>query len=576
MKYAKSENVKIVLSLLKQHNIKHVVISPGGTNIPLTQGFQSDDFFICHSVVDERSAMYFAIGLYLELGQPIATTCTSAQATRNYLPGLTEAFYKHVPILAITCSKHPRHTYQEFMQAPDQTSLPKDAVKMSYSLPHVVTNEDRLFAIRVVNEAILELSHHLSGPVQLNVPIVDSERLSFEDIELPIVRKIERLERSDFYGISIEGKRIMIVAGEHHAYTEEEINLINDFLKHYNAFVYVNHLSNIKTEKNIAGNLALSSMTQQFFDNELCPEILITIGGQTGDYALFGKLNNSSVSFEHWRVCCNGDVVDTYDHLTKIFECSFTDFFGSFITSHNNDSDASYYLKWLNIVNNYKLDIELPLSNIYVAQQLCNLLPKYCNLNLAILNSLRSWSFFPINDTIKCFSPVAAFGIDGAMSMTIGQSVVSDNLCFLVTGDLAFFYDMNSLGIREIRNNVRILCINNGRGSEFTVYGKLDIDYDSYISAANHYHTASGWIKDCGFIYRRASTKDELFNCLNEFVSPSEKPIVLEVITCSDNETKALSLIIDANKVGTTNENLKQQVKKILGSKLVGALRKLK
>ena len=117
------KNVDIVVSLLKKHRIHHVVISPGGTNISFVKAVQDDTFFRCYSVVDERSAIYFAIGLYLQTGEIIATSCTSAQATRNYIPGLTEAFYKRVPILAITMSKHPRFTYQEYMQAPDQCSL---------------------------------------------------------------------------------------------------------------------------------------------------------------------------------------------------------------------------------------------------------------------------------------------------------------------------------------------------------------------------------------------------------------------------------------------------------------------
>ena len=127
-KYTKVENVRMTISLLKAHGIKHVVVSPGGTNIPMVHGLQQDPYFHLYSVVDERSAMYFAIGLYMEVREPIATTCTSAQATRNYIPGLTEAYYKHIPILAITHSKHDRFTHQEIMQAPNQTSLPEDSV----------------------------------------------------------------------------------------------------------------------------------------------------------------------------------------------------------------------------------------------------------------------------------------------------------------------------------------------------------------------------------------------------------------------------------------------------------------
>ena len=165
-KYTKVENVRMLLTLLKKHGVRHIVTSPGGTNIPIVQGLQQDSYFKCYSVVDERSAMYFAIGLQIQVGEPVATTCTSAQATRNYLPGLTEAYYKHIPILAITCSKHARYTYQECMQAPDQTSLPVDSVKRTFSLPYISNPADRVMCERMINAAILELTHHRAGPVR--------------------------------------------------------------------------------------------------------------------------------------------------------------------------------------------------------------------------------------------------------------------------------------------------------------------------------------------------------------------------------------------------------------------------
>ena len=108
MEFTNINNVEILVNLLKENNIKDLVISPGGTNIPVIMAVQDDPFFKCYSVVDERSAAYVAIGIYLQKRNPIALICTSAQATRNYIPGLTEAFYKRVPILAITMEKHPR------------------------------------------------------------------------------------------------------------------------------------------------------------------------------------------------------------------------------------------------------------------------------------------------------------------------------------------------------------------------------------------------------------------------------------------------------------------------------------
>ena len=141
------ENINIVVALLKNHNIRYIVTSPGGTNIALVSALQNDSFFKCFSIVDERSAVYFAIGLHLQTGESIAMSCTSAQATRNYIPGLTEAYYKQVPILAITMSKLPRFTYQSYMQAPNQISRPVDCVKKSYTLPIVQDTSDYLEAI---------------------------------------------------------------------------------------------------------------------------------------------------------------------------------------------------------------------------------------------------------------------------------------------------------------------------------------------------------------------------------------------------------------------------------------------
>ena len=158
MNFSNIDNIDIVVKLLKENNVRDLIISPGGTNIPIIRAVQNDDFFKCYSVVDERSAAYFAIGIYLQKRKTVALICTSAQATRNYVPGLTEAFYKKVPILAITMEKHARFKYQEYMQAPDQTSLPADCVKKSYELPFISDINDYYHSIRVANEAFLELN----------------------------------------------------------------------------------------------------------------------------------------------------------------------------------------------------------------------------------------------------------------------------------------------------------------------------------------------------------------------------------------------------------------------------------
>ena len=100
--YTVERNVQILISLLKAHGVKRIVASPGTTNITLVGSLQQDSYFSIYSSFDERSAAYLACGLAAESGEPVALSCTGATASRNYVSGLTEAYYRNLPVLAIT------------------------------------------------------------------------------------------------------------------------------------------------------------------------------------------------------------------------------------------------------------------------------------------------------------------------------------------------------------------------------------------------------------------------------------------------------------------------------------------
>lgn len=552
------ENINIVVALLKNHNIRYIVTSPGGTNIALVSALQNDSFFKCFSIVDERSAVYFAIGLHLQTGESIAMSCTSAQATRNYIPGLTEAYYKQVPILAITMSKLPRFTYQSYMQAPNQISLPVDCVKKSYTLPIVQDTSDYLESCRVSNEAVLELTHNGKGPVQLNIP--------WQDFEIsPVDRHIQKtIKRYTSFNEQdkLKGKKIMIVAGEHRPYDKETLEAINAFCRTHDCMIYTNHLSNLHTEYAINGNLFLSTNPLDSELKNLLPDILISIGGQTGDYPFYLTFSKTQYLFEHWSINESGNVVDTYDKLTAIYQMDIKDFFLSAVSS---SSSHMFLDSWREKTSEYVYTLDLPLSNTYVAAALHDKLPKNSTVNFAILNSLRNWNLFPIDASIKCFANVAAFGIDGCTSMLIGESVLSDELHFLITGDLAFFYDLNSLGIRHIKNNVRILIINNNGGVEFKMAGNVDQNKktDLFIAAANHFKNAKGWAETCGFAYISAFSHDEFNVHYTAFLKESSQPVVFEIFTKDIDEAAAYRKLIDCNKKKDTKYYIKAGIRKI-------------
>src|SRR5690554_3120608 len=132
--YTDEKNTQIVIALLKENGIRKVVASPGATNVAFVGSIQNDPYFEMYSSVDERSAAYIACGLSAESGEPVVLSCTGATASRNYLPGLTEAFYRKLPVLAITSTQSVSRVGHHIAQVIDRSTIPNDVAKYSVTL----------------------------------------------------------------------------------------------------------------------------------------------------------------------------------------------------------------------------------------------------------------------------------------------------------------------------------------------------------------------------------------------------------------------------------------------------------
>ena len=176
---------------------------------------------------------------------------------------------------------------------------------------------------------------------------------------------------------------------------------------------------------------------------------------------------------------------------------------------------------------------------------------------------------FHFENQVECYSNVGAFGIDGGMSTLIGQSMVTSELCFMIIGDLAFFYDMNALGIRGLKSNIRVLLVNNNGGVEFKL-GKVDSkDVNRYIAAGDHFKNAQGWAETCGFEYLRAQTEKDFDSAIEKFVGLSDKPVVLELFVSDTDDAAAYNKLVTVNTEGAAlnqfKDNVKVSVKKLFG-----------
>ena len=166
---ARIQNVQIILSLLKQFGISKVVASPGTQNMSLVTSMDRDPFFKVYSAADERSAAYIACGMAAETGEAVVLSCTGATASRNYIPGLTEAFYRHLPIVAITSTERVTAVGHNVAQVIDRGTLLNDIAKMSVLARCVDVEDDEWDCLVQVNKALLELNHRGRGPVHINL-----------------------------------------------------------------------------------------------------------------------------------------------------------------------------------------------------------------------------------------------------------------------------------------------------------------------------------------------------------------------------------------------------------------------
>lgn len=566
--YSSDKATQIVVALLKAHNIRYVIASPGTTNIALVGSMQYDPYFKIYSSADERSAAYMACGLAAETGEPVVITCTEATASRNYLPALTEAYYRKLPILVITGHHGLAKIGHLSSQTIDRSVHPNDTVKLSVSVNTIHTPEDEWRTIVDVNRAILELSHHGNGPVHINLEAGVSA--GFHQKELPKFRKIKRVTDKQNMPLMPQGRAAVFI-GSHVTFSKREVNAIDQFCSSHDAVVFCDHTSGYKGRYRV--NSALIACQHNYHSELLNIDLLIHIGEVSGDTYTTGRLQPKAV----WRVSPDGELRDTFHQLRYVFEMDEADFF-NYYTKEGTKTDNNLQL----CQNEYAAIMsqipELPFSNIWVAKELHAELPANAVVHFSIFNSLRSWNFFQLPDSIESSCNVGGFGIDGPLSTLIGASLAkTDLLHYMIAGDLAFFYDLNSLGNRHIKNNLRILLVNNGRGIEFRKLdhpgSKFGEDADLFFAAAGHYGNKSPnlvrhYAEDLGFNYMHASNKKEFEKCMDAFVAPSlsEKPIILEVFTQTEDEVKALNTI----------RNLKKDVKTVLKTTVKHAVNNVK
>ena len=544
--YTDKKNILQLAALLEVYGITKVVLCPGSRNVPIAHTLSNHPAFTCYAMTDERSAGYFALGLALNSGKPVAVCCTSGTALLNLHPAVAEAFYQKVPLIVISADRPAAWIGQMDGQTLPQPDVFRTLVKKSVNLPEIHTDEDEWFCNRLINEALLETNHHGKGPVHINVPV--SEPLfGFTTAALPGVRVITRYQGLNIYDRDYNDlidrmnkyRKRMIVVGQ--------MNLIYLFEKRYTKLLYkhfawlTEHIGNQTVPGIPVKNFdtALYAMPEEQM-NRMTPDLLITYGGHIVSKRL-KKFLRQHPPKEHWHVSPDGEVTDLYCSLTTVIEMDPFEFLAKIAGLLENHT-PEYPRIWEDYCKAVP-EPEFAYSEMAAVGALIKSLPEKSVLHLANSSVVRYAQLYAISPTIEVCCNRGTSGIEGSLSTAVGYAATSDKLNFAAIGDLSFFYDMNALWNVNVGSNLRILLLNNGGGEIFHTLPGLEMSEASHkFITAVHKTSAKGWAEERGFLYLRAENDGQLAETMQTFTCPEtvERPILLEVFTDKDEDIRML------------------------------------
>ena len=536
--YPKKELAQLVIAACYQFEIDTVVISPGSRNAPLTVGFSNHKDFKTISLVDERCAAFFALGIAQQTKRPVAVLCTSGSALLNYYPAIAEAFYSNIPLVVISADR-PKH----LIDIGDGQTIRQENVFENHILFSANLIENPRFKARnsqLIGEA-LQIATSNQGPVHINVPFDEPlyetvktlDTFHFPHISMSSVDN-SHVNYSFFGDVWNAAKKKIILVGVN--YPDEKINeLIHFYAEDPSVLILTETTSNLHHENVVdAIDQLIFSLSDAEF-NALQPEVLITFGGMVISKRVKQFLRKYPPK-HHWDIDSK-KATNTFFCLTEFIQQDPIAFFETF-NKQVFKVATDYQQKWLRLrdekrVKHHRYLSTIEHSDFKVFEQVLESIPAHSNLQVSNSAIIRYAQLFSIKKSINVFCNRGTSGIDGSTSTAIGAAFSSEKQTVFVTGDLSFFYDSNALWNAHIPASFRIIIINNSGGGIFKIIpGPSTTNATAYFETP-HCLTAENLCKMHGFEYHVAATTENVDKELLGFYAPSEKPKILEIFTPS-------------------------------------------
>ncbi|KPV43695.1 2-succinyl-5-enolpyruvyl-6-hydroxy-3-cyclohexene-1-carboxylic-acid synthase [Alicyclobacillus ferrooxydans] len=514
MENANLSVVHTFIDELWQFGVRHICISPGSRSTPVTISAATHGGFQLHTLLDERSSAFFALGLARRLAQPVLLVCTSGTAAANYHPAVMEALQSRVPLLVLTSDRPPELYHVGANQTVPQIEMFGTHVKWSVQMPVPEDTKTihRHAAATAWRAAAVAMSQP-QGPVHINwpfrEPLIPSARIP-NNQETAGADKLQRgplglsllgvaeLEPAASVVLGIASlidaaKRPLIVAGP-----QEGVDVAGAVLRlasKIQAPILADPLSQVRTHLSASDRVEIVDTYDWFIGPDFNalpqPDLILRFGRTPTSKGLLQYLG--SLVEARQVVCSEGpEWMDASVSATDVVISDPTRLIDRLLEQPTQNAfDGGWLQRWETYNQRVRALVqeaanasffdgdatEQQASLPFEGRLWLELAPHLvAGANVFVGNSMpiRDMDgFFLARCGAKCqlrvFGNRGVSGIDGIVSSAAGTAAAYRERTILVLGDVSFYHDLNGLlAVMREKLPLSIILVHNDGGGIFT------------------------------------------------------------------------------------------------------------
>ncbi|MEJ6481273.1 2-succinyl-5-enolpyruvyl-6-hydroxy-3-cyclohexene-1-carboxylic-acid synthase [Nostoc punctiforme UO1] len=499
----------ILTETLKRLGLTCAIICPGSRSTPLAIAFaQQAPEIEAISILDERSAAFFALGQAQATGRPVVLVCTSGTAGANFYSAVIEASYSRVPLLVLTTDRPPELRDCHSGQTVDQLRLYGTYPNWQTELALPSADLGMLAYLRqTVIHSWERAQTPTKGPVHLNIPFRDPLAPVPDGTDLSYLQSQFHPEEF-FAGIASitqfpiphspfpipqewkECDRGIIIAGVAQPSQPEEycraIACLSQALKWP---VLAEGLSPVRNYAELNPYLISTYdliLRNQQLAKQLAPEMVIQVGEMPTSKELRSWIDATQP--RRWVIDKSDQNLDPLHGRTTHLRISVEDIK---VEEVNLSFSSDYGKQWCDAETKVRLAVDQTMGKIdkiiesKAAWLISQILPPGTPLFIANSMPVRDVEYFwkPNNLGVRSHFNRGANGIDGTLSTALGIAHRQQSSVML-TGDLALLHDTNGFLIRnKFVGHLTIVLINNNGGGIFEMLpiAKFDPPFEEFF-----------------------------------------------------------------------------------------------